>query len=118
MIDEAKALELMAKAGLPAPEYITEGVFSTILYKLSPTSSGNVGENVGENSAAGLKASGKRLAKILDIMHDNPRISSMELSKILNVAERTIDRDIARLRESGKLSRKGGDKGGEWIVLE
>ena len=41
--------DLMSEAGLPAPEYRTEGFFTTVLYKDTQTSSQNVGENVGEN---------------------------------------------------------------------
>ena len=50
-------------------------------------------------------------------MRSNPKISAAELSELLDVSERTIDRDIARLRETKKITRQGGDKGGDWIVL-
>ena len=50
-------------------------------------------------------------------MRSDPRISSAELVRALEVTERTIERDIARLREENKIKRQGGDKGGEWIIL-
>lgn len=108
---------LMAEAGLPAPEYRTEGFFTTVLYKKSPTSFKNVGENVGENVTKNLKGIAKREKSIIELIRSKPKISTAELSKILNVSERTVDRDIARLREGKKIIRQGGDKGGEWIVL-
>ena len=37
---------LMAEAGLPAPEYRIEGFFTAVLYKKQPTSSQYVIENV------------------------------------------------------------------------
>ena len=91
--------DLMSEAGLPAPEYRTEGFFTTVLYKNTPTSSKNVIENVGGN----LKGKAKREQVILEMM--------------LNVAERTIARDVAHLRETQKIARQGSDKGGEWVIL-
>lgn len=37
--------------------------------------------------------------------------------KILNV-ERTIERDLAKLKKLGILTRKGGRKDGEWLLTE
>ena len=108
--------DLMSKAGLPAPVYRTEGFFSIVLYKNQPTSSKNVGENVGEKIEITLKGKAKRKQDILFQIRSNPRVSSAELAKILKVTERTIERDIAHLRETNKIMRQGGDKGGEWII--
>ena len=105
--------DLMKEAGLPAPEYRTEGFFTTVLYKNRPTSSQNVIENVGGT----LKGKAKREQIILEMMRQHPGISFAELAQALNVSERTVARDIVRLRESKKIARKGGDKGGEWVIL-
>lgn len=64
-----------------------------------------------------LKGKAKREQDILGLMRSDPTISSAELAKALNVTERTIERDIARLREEKKIKRQGGDIGGEWIIL-
>ena len=109
--------DLMKEAGLPEPEYRTEGFFTTILYKNGPTSSQNVIENVIENVGGNLKGKAKREQIILEMMRLKPNISLAELAQALNVAERTIARDVARLRETKKIARQGGDKGGEWIIL-
>jgi len=109
--------DLMKEAGLPAPEYRTEGFFTTVLYKNRPTSSQNVGENVGEKTEKTLKGKAKREQDILGLMRSDPTISSAELAKALNVTDRTIERDIARLREENKIKRQGGDKSGEWVIL-
>lgn len=110
--------DLMAEAGLPAPEYRTEGCFTTVLYKNRPTTSQNVGENVGENHLASPKGKEKRALAILALMRSNPQISSVELAESLKVTARTIERDIAWMRETKKIARQGSDKGGEWIVLD
>ena len=109
--------DLMKESGLPAPEYRTEGFFTIVLHKNRPTLPKNVGENVGENTKESLKGKAKREKEILENIRINPKISSAELAKILKVAERTIERDIARLRETNKIKRHGSDKGGEWIIL-
>lgn len=108
---------LMAEAKLPSPEYKTEGFFSVTLYKRATASSDNVGENVGENKQEKLTPKAKRDKAILEQMRSNPKISAAELSELLDVSERTIDRDIARLSEAKKITRQGGDKGGDWVVL-
>ena len=109
--------DLMKEAGLPAPEYRTEGFFTTVLYKNRPTSFQNVGENVGEKTEKTLKGKAKREQDILGLMRSDPKIPSAELAKTLQVTDRTIERDIARLREENKIKRQGGDKGGEWVIL-
>ena len=46
----------------------------------------------------------------------NSRISAKAMSeKNLNV-ERTIERDLAKLKKLGILTRKGGRKDGEWLL--
>lgn len=72
--------DLMKEAGLPTPEFRTEGFFSTVLYKRKPTSSQNVGENVGEKTEKTLKGKEKRKQDILSLMRSDPRISSAELA--------------------------------------
>ncbi|MBO4417523.1 MAG: HTH domain-containing protein [Bacteroidales bacterium] len=86
-----------------------------------PTSPPNViekvGDNVGEKTAKTLKGKAKREEDIISLMRSSPTISFAELALALNVAERTIARDIARLRKENKIKRQGGDKGGEWVIL-
>ena len=62
-------------------------------------------------------AEAKREQIIVEMMRLKPNISFAELAQVLNVAERTIARDVAHLRETQKIARQGGDKGGEWIIL-
>ena len=110
--------ELMRIAGLPAPEYHTEGSFTTVLYKKSPASSQNVIENVIENVGRNLKGRAKREQIILELMRRYPGISLAELARSLNVSERTVARDVVYLRETKKIARQGGDKGGEWRIID
>lgn len=46
-----------------------------------------------------------------------PMMSEKMSEKNLNV-ERTIERDLAKLKKLGILTRKGGRKDGEWLLTE
>ena len=62
------------------------------------------------------------LTPLLKRLSLNSRISAKAMSekmseKNLNV-ERTIERDVAKLKKLGILTRKGGRKDGEWLLTE
>ena len=80
----------------------------------------NVGikrENVGINDSE--KANTElRQNSILKIIKDNGDISAIEISKILNVTARTIERDLKELKELSKIEYVGSRKSGKWIIKE
>jgi len=61
-------------------------------------------ENVPEN----------RLNSIIESMKKKNTITIPEISILLKVTEKTIKRDIEKLRELNKIKRVGPDKGGHW----
>jgi len=65
-------------------------------------------ENVPEN----------RLILIINIIKNNNRITISELSTRLSVNEKTIKRDLDRLKTSGIIRRIGPAKGGHWEVIK
>ncbi|GAP73168.1 ATP-dependent DNA helicase [Candidatus Symbiothrix dinenymphae] len=69
-----------------------------------------VGEKVGENST-------KNQNLILKYIIKNHNISSKELSAIIGISARKIEKNIAKLKAKGVLERIGPDKGGYWKVL-
>ena len=71
----------------------------------------NVHDNVVDNVV-------DRLSQIIKLMQENNQITIPQLSHLLKVTTRTIDRDIAKLRELKKIDRIGHDKGGYWVILE
>ncbi|MCD6247700.1 MAG: putative DNA binding domain-containing protein [Candidatus Diapherotrites archaeon] len=71
----------------------------------------NVPENVPENVP-------KRLAQIITIMRANRNITVPRLARMFMVSEKTIKRDIKKLKEQGRIKRVGSAKGGYWEVLE
>lgn len=58
-----------------------------------------------------------RFVKIIKNIEKNNKISATELSKILSVSQRTIERDIDKLKKRGKLKRIGSDKTGHWQII-
>jgi len=47
----------------------------------------------------------------------DPYITISELSEKMGVATRTIERHLAKLKDSGRVKRIGADRGGHWEVL-
>ena len=96
---------ILSDDGFPPPEYKTEGFFTTILRKKKASSTEQAGESKEKNQ------------EILRLITANPRITTAELAEECGLNENTIYKAVRKLRESGRIQRKGGDKGGEWIVL-
>src|SRR5690606_12647734 len=61
--------------------------------------------------------SGKTSGKILAYIRENPDITIPELSQLLEITERSIERNISQLQKDKKLSRIGPAKGGYWEVI-
>ncbi|MDR0789794.1 MAG: Fic family protein [Bacteroidales bacterium] len=83
--------------------------------KLGVNDTLNVGEmsekcrrNVGEMS--------ERQNKILEIIATNKTISALQLSELLNTTDRTIEREMKKMREMNIIERIGGDRGGHWEI--
>lgn len=58
----------------------------------------------------------KRLNKIIEIISENKDITIVELANIFEVSDKTIKRDIAKLKEQNRLIRVGSLKSGHWKV--
>ena len=58
----------------------------------------------------------KRREDILLMMKKNNQVTIAELARYFGVTEKTIKRDIEKLKKEGKLNRIGPDKGGYWDV--
>lgn len=69
-------------------------------------------EEVGVSSAGSEKTSGK----ILTILKQDENLTIPELASLIGVTERSIERNIKKLQEQGRLRRVGPAKGGRWEV--
>ena len=73
----------------------------------------DVGNNVGDMSVMELT---ERQCKILDLIKENPNISAAQMSVMMSVIKRTIERELSILRKKGLIAREGSPRTGRWIV--
>lgn len=74
----------------------------------------NATENVTDASQ---KTSQKTSQKIIDLIKEDPYISTSKMAEIIGVDRRNIARNIKKLQEQGVVRRVGPDKGGFWEVI-
>jgi Fic family protein len=60
----------------------------------------------------------KRQKAILNFIKMNNQISASEISALLKVNMRTIQRDIQQLKNKGDIIREGAERGGYWKVIK
>lgn len=56
--------------------------------------------------------------EIIALVRNNPRITTQEIADKLKLSRRTIRKQIAKLRNSGKLQHIGPNKGGHWEIVK
>ncbi len=94
----------MSNSGLPVPEYRYD--FSGFFLEFNVSSYGQ-----------SVKMSEKTLGKILELINSNNQITIPELAGEIGMTERSIERNIQKLQQNGKLVRIGPAKGGHWKVI-
>ena len=78
----------------------------------------NATENVTDASQkTPQKTSQKTSQKIIDLIKEDPYISTTKMAEIIGVDRRNIARNIKKLQEQGAVRRVGPDKGGFWEVI-
>ena len=60
------------------------------------------------------ETSGKTSDKIVELIHNNNEISIPEMAEAIGVSERSIERNIQKLRMNNIIRRVGSAKGGSW----
>ena len=58
-----------------------------------------------------------RQEKICKLIKENPFYSSKQMSVVLSVDSRTVQRDLAAMRKKGVLIREGNTSAGHWVVM-
>jgi predicted HTH transcriptional regulator len=74
---------------------------------------------VGESSSKKSETPGelsKTSGKILTALKQDGNLTIPELSSLIGVTERSIERNIKKLQEQSRLARVGPAKGGHWEV--
>ena len=59
----------------------------------------------------------ERQYKILNLIKESPTITGKQMSEILSVSQRTIERDLSALQKFGVLKHEGKDNDGKWIIM-
>ncbi|MCF6299858.1 MAG: Fic family protein [Proteobacteria bacterium] len=110
------ALEKSGALGESTPfiEFMLDIILKTI--KQQKPSKNNVLLNVPNNVPNNVPL--KRLNKILQLMAKNKQITIVQLAAILQVTDKTINRDIAKLKSSHKIIRLGSLKTGHWELVD
>ena len=104
--NETKALEGY-KDELKPVFKSTPTQFQTIIFATSDTQS--VGDSDGDMSETKFT---ERQQKILNLIKESPTITGKQMSEILSLSQRTIERDLSALQKKGVLKREGKDNGG------
>ena len=72
-------------------------------------------ENDLENDGS-QKSSQKSSQKIIELVKNNPEITTQQIADSVGISRRAVAKQIAKLQADGKIERMGPDKGGHWQV--
>lgn len=104
-----KIIDSCNNFGIDNPKYSISSSDIIVEFK-SKNVRENVRKNVRENSL------NERQNKIIALMLANSKISILKIAKELGVNEKTIRRDIEKLKIQGYIEREGTSNGGTWKV--
>ena len=54
--------------------------------------------------------------KILEEIKENPKITANQLASMLGITQRAVEKQLATLKEQGKIERIGSKRAGHWEV--
>ena len=104
-----------AYSGSDKVSFLEEDIFVVKVPLVSNDQINDVGGNVGDN--VGDIVGDSRLMKVLNLIMRNNQISAKQIAIQLSVTDRTIERDIEKLKKQGMLLRIGNEKIGHWEIL-
>ncbi len=111
--DAANSGESSEKTGLGSEKTEPDSVKSS-----EKADSGSEKTELGsEKAGPGSEKTEASSEKIRALMKKRPSISIRELSTLLGITPRAVEKQIAKLRSEGVIRRVGPAKGGEWKVL-
>ena len=64
-----------------------------------------------------LKSREKSREKIKALIKENPNVTTIEMSEIIGISIKGIEKQIANLKKEGIIDRMGADKGGNLKIL-
>ena len=87
-----------------------------LVLTLSAVSEKSPSSTVEMTPSAELDDGEKSREKIINIIRNNPTVTQLELSNMLKISPKAIEKHIKNLREDGIIRRVGPDNGGHWEV--
>jgi hypothetical protein len=117
----SKIIRAMAANGSPAPEFETDEERSYFLIRLPVHQKATdwAGLIPGTSSEKGSeKTSGDTAGKIVKGMRRTPAITIGELAMELGISTRAVEKQVSKLKDSGRIRREGSDRGGRWIISD
>lgn len=114
-----KITEGFKEAGMRQPtiELVDGGVRVTV-WRQNADSSLRLGENIGENGEnIGENHLTERQTLIYTALKDNGENTAKSLARMLNISQRTVEREISYLRNQGFID-KDGTNNGIWTILK
>lgn len=103
-------------AGVPLPEYRTDGSGLMVKFTAKQTPTENKPQEMSEEMSE--KMSEKTPEKILELLRQDGGLSIAALAKRIDKTTRTVERTLKIFRENGTIERIGPAKGGHWVVKE
>ncbi len=108
-------IDRCVELGLRKPEFRQDEDFMVTLWRRTETEIDQSDSESKEKSKE--KSKENTLDKVYRLISENPKITTVELAELCGVGENSIYKTVRKLRESGRIVRKGGDKGGEWEII-
>ena len=109
----SKIIKSMAANGSPAPEFETDEERSYFLIRLPVHEKAANWEGLLPETS-----SEKTSGKILELIQRTPSITVGELAMTLGFSSRAVEKQVAKLKDSGRIRREGSDRNGTWVVLD
>lgn len=116
----------MEEAGLPSPEFIEmpntvklilrNNIDERLAYrnKASDNNQSKVPNRHDVGKDVGLEVG--LAERIMELMRDDSAITMAKIAEHLGVTTRTIEREVKKLRETGRVERVGGKRYGRWQI--
>jgi ATP-dependent DNA helicase RecG len=94
--------DAMKVAGLPEPEFKTDGIFTVVLNRVT------VEETVEETTRG----------KIIELIRKNPSLTRESIAASLGITPKGVDYHLTNMQNEGILKREGSRKTGTWKLLD
>ncbi len=109
----------MKDAGLPAPGFTKEGMFSISLSRPQKAVKKTIRKTTGTTrDKTRDKTREKTREKILLLIADKRDITANELAIAIGITEKGIEYHLNQLKKKGIITRVGPDKGGYWEIVQ